>query len=915
MPAHRGYRDRNYSFANQVLTFRTRMGLTQAQLAALVGVHRRSVQNWESGVSYPKAEALRRLLSALLEGGAFTAGEERAEARALWEHAAQEGQAPAGFDEAWFSSALASRAGAGARSDGPGPAPLIGLPPQPTAFIGRADELAAIGRLLDTPACRLVTLLGPGGIGKSRLAIEAAAAFAHRFPDGAAFVGLAPVGAPGEIALAIGDVLGVSFAGQREPSAQLLDALRGRHMLLVLDNFEHLLDGAELVAAILAQAPLARLIVTSRERLDLRAEWIFDVDGLTYPPYELIAHGAPTLAGELSGYSAVELFVQRAAQVHSGAAPPEATLTMIGRICQQVAGMPLAIELAAAGARTLPVAEIERRIRTNLDALTTTLRDVPARHRSLRAVFDHSWSLLNEAERALFSRLTVFRGGWTAEAAAQVAGANLMALANLVGKSLVRQLGAAGASAEGATRYTLLEPLREYALERLAARGELEAMREAHARYYLGVAEAAAAQWDTPTVDAAIGLLEREHDNMRAALRWAREGGRVAVGLSLAAALWRFWRGNGAINEGRAWLAELLARPGDGDAAAAAARLRALRGAAWLASDQHEFALAAQLFEQSMALRRDLGEQVDETQPLLNAARQARAAGEYRRATTLLEEALARHRAQGDRGSSGNAGMGLSLYELALVRRERGDFALARALYEECVAFHRAIGDREGEIAALLGLGDVARDQGDIEATRRYTEQSLAVFRELGIQWAIGFAVNNLAIAACLAGELHSAAALVAESVALFRALKDDSGLAEVLLTQAMVATARGDQATAHAALMEALRRARAVGPQVLVAAAFEGLAALAAEREHHEAAARMLAVAAALRTELGAPVRPIDRPALERATTTTSKRLGAQALAAARAVAEQPRERSLAALTVAASGILSPRGRAQRPT
>ena len=298
--------------------------------------------------------------------------------------------------------------------------PMIGLPLQPTPFIGRSVEVAEIVRLLDDPACRLLTLIGPGGIGKTRLAIAVAASHAGAFADGVAFVALASVGTPAQIVSAIGDTLGFAFAGQPDITAALLGYLRARQMLLVLDNFEHLIDGADLIADILTHTPNITLLVTSRERLNLQAEWLFDVEGLAYPPEEPPTAASIQRLEDLANYSAIQLFVQRAAQVQPGFSLTEATLATIMRICQHVAGMPLAIELAAAGVRTLPIDVIEQQIRTNLDVLATTLHDVPARHRSMRAVFDHSWELLSAPERTLFSYLAVFRGGWTAAAATAV---------------------------------------------------------------------------------------------------------------------------------------------------------------------------------------------------------------------------------------------------------------------------------------------------------------------------------------------------------------------------------------------------------------------------------------------------------------------------------------------------------------
>src|SRR6266545_1233672 len=422
----------------------------------------------------------------------------------------------------------------------------------------------------------------------------------------------------------------------------------------------------------------------------------------------------------------------------------------------------------------------------------------------------------------------------------------------------------------------MLEPIREYALEQLVARGEEKMVRHAHATYYLVLAETAAAQWDSPTAEVAIAQLDREYDNVRAALHWARDGGESTLGLQLAGALWRFWRIRGYYSEGRVWLEELLALDEHpSDATALAARLHALEGAAWLASQQTDYVRATQLFEQSVALHRALGETRGEAQLLGNAAFQARAAGQYGRATALWEDAVARHRALGDRGGIGSGGLGQALYGLGLVLREQGDFAGAAVMFEECIAFHRTLGDGEGMAVGLLGLGDIARDQGDAAQLRRYCEESLALLRKLGVQWAIGCALNNLALGAYQEGDLTRAFALASESVVLFRDLQADASVAEVLITLGQILHAQGDAAAAYAALTEALRLAQAVGLRLLVAAALEGLASVVVAQRQAELAARLLAAASVLRVQMGTPIRPVDQAGVEQMLATARSRLG----------------------------------------
>ncbi|CAA9283043.1 MAG: hypothetical protein AVDCRST_MAG93-3322, partial [uncultured Chloroflexia bacterium] len=416
-------------------------------------------------------------------------------------------------------------------------------------------------------------------------------------------------------------------------------------------------------------------------------------------------------------------------------------------------------------------------------------------------------------------------------------------------------------------RFIMLEPIREYAWEQLVPRGEVAALQLAHATYYHALAETVSAQWDSPTAAVAIAQLDREYDNIRAALQWACDGGDRTLGLKLCVALRKFWQRRGYYREGRAWLEELLALDDNtSDPAAVATVARALYTTAWLASDQHDFARSEQLFGQAMALRHTLGETEDDAHLRLNAARQARVEGKYHRAVALFEEALLHHRSVGNRGSASSGGLGQSLYDLALVRREQGHFADASALLSEGIAFHREIGEREGEVVGLLGLGDIARDQGDALRLREYSERSLAISRDLGIRWATGFALNNLARAAYMEGDLPGALALVDESLSIFRDLQSDASRAEVLITQGHMLLAQGDRPSAYTAFHEALRLAATLGPRLMVASALEGLGSMAAEQGQAVRALHLLGAASRLRVHMGTPVRPADQPAVEHA-------------------------------------------------
>lgn len=875
------YREQDIAFGQIMLTLRTALKLTQTGLANIVGVSRISIADWEAGNKYPKPDNLRKLITYAVEHRAFPVGQEATEIRVLWKAAHQ--KIP--LDERWLAGLL-SEPGVfpplpfDAQVSRPvqRSSPPSGALTQPPPLIGREADLREIARILSSTSCRLLTLIGPGGVGKTSLALAVAAEQGRYFQDGVAFVSLEAVSTPSQIISAIVTALDRSVARQVDSEAALMAHLRDQNVLLILDNFEQVLESRGLVYELLRQAPNITILVTSQARLNLRAEWLFDVVGLAYP-VEASGTDATSPQDALNN-PAVQLFIQRARQIQPHFEPSDAVLASITRICQQVSGIPLAIELAAAGIRTLPTTEIEQQIRKNFDLLSISYQDIPARHRSLRAIFDYSWAMLDPAEQTLVSRIAVFRGGCTPEAAQTVTGATFAALWSLVDRSLLHHSRAAD-EASG-QRFFLLEPTREYALEKLVASAEADRLRQAHAIYYLGLAEAATAELEAGEPDAALRQLDQEQVNLRAALLWARDSGSATLGLQLAGALWRVWRKGGFINEARLWLDELLALDdANTETPALRARLRALTGAAWLATDQGDFDQAVRLFEQTRALRSTLGESEDETILLINAALHARATGDYQRATDLLEDTVTRQRALLASASPIGGNIAPALYCLALVVREHGDFARAEALFKEGIDNYRRTGDREGVAQGELGLSDIARDQGEIARLRAYAEPSLATHREFGIEWAIGFALNNLAQAAYAEGDQSTAFAYSSETVTLFRGLQNLGSLAEGLITLGKIHAAQGETTAAREALLESLRIGWTVGPRLIVACALEGLASVAMQQGKAAEAVQMVGMATALRVQMKTPLRPVDQPVLDWTLTTARETLGEAAFAA----------------------------------
>jgi tetratricopeptide (TPR) repeat protein len=405
-------------------------------------------------------------------------------------------------------------------------------------------------------------------------------------------------------------------------------------------------------------------------------------------------------------------------------------------------------------------------------------------------------------------------------------------------------------------------------------------VRDRHLDWYATVVEQA-----TPRLlgqAAWLVRLDREHDNLRAALQWAVDRNLSTQGLRLAAGLWQFWRTRTYYSEGRRWLAAVLALMSDKqDAMNQGLRASALDGAAWLAEMEHDFAQASSLFAESGTLRRALGQEERTTAALMTAALAARADGNYARATALLDESLAQHRAQRNREGIMQAGLGASLTELAMVLREQGEFARATALNEECLALHSELNDREGMGRALLSLSDVARDTGETERARAYGLESLSIFEELSPRWA-GFSLNNLALAAYLDGDFEQAARRARESETLFRELQAGPSLAEVLITLGRAEGAQGATAPARSHLREALELATAKGPRFLVAAALEAMGVQEIRDGQTQDAVRMLAAADALRQAMRVAVRPADRPDLEGALATACTTMGDDAFATA---------------------------------
>jgi predicted ATPase/class 3 adenylate cyclase len=684
----------------------------------------------------------------------------------------------------------------GLESDFPPPrAPGVaaGLPPHRQPLIGRETELEICQQLLLRDGRRLITLTGPGGTGKTSLAVQLASALLPHFDDGVIFVALASIADPTLVPRAVAHALGVQELGNRPLIEVLIDALVGRHSLLILDNFEHLLPAASFVADLLAACPRLQVVVTSRELLRLSVERDVPVPPLALPPPEAVG------AMQLAGNDAVKLFVARARQARPNFALSDESAPAVGEICRRLDGLPLALELAAARVRLMPPRALLARLDRRLPILTDGPRDLPARQRTLRDTIGWSYGLLDDAERGLFRLLGVFVGGCTLDALETVVGDGswlmgvgrsedpgtsretaypapdtLDALGSLVDKSLVRQ----AEGVDGEPRFSQLETIREFALDQVEATGEAPEARRRHAEYFLQLAETADPRLIGHDQVDWLNRLEADHGNLVATLAWAREaresGGLTARGMSateaglrLAGALHWFWWLGGHVGEGRRWLAEMLAADGN---VAGPVRARAHYAAGTLAMIQGAYDEAYRLLDDGAAMAEALGDPVTQGRCLTyrgivetyfyeaGKLDESRAIATARFSFSLLER------------TDDVWGKALAASQLGAHARRAGEFDAAEEILRRAVSLARATGERYLLGSCLPKLGNLYLDQGDFAGAEPLYREALAAFREIRERWWTARSLQFLARAAIGQGDHLRAALLLGGADALLEA-------------------------------------------------------------------------------------------------------------------------------------------------
>lgn len=755
---------------------------------------------------------------------------------------------------------------------------LSHLPVPLSAFIGRERERATVCALLCRPEIRIVTLTGTGGVGKTRLALSIAEEIRDDFADGVCFVPLASTSAPEQVIPTIAQALGLWEVGDRPLLEQLQAYLHDQHVLLLLDNFEQVIEAASQLADVLTSCPYLTILVTSRAALHLSGEYEFTVPLLAVPDLSQLP-----ASKDLSQVAAVAFFLHRAQSILPDFALTEANARSIAEICVRLDGLPLAIGLAAARIKLLPPQALLSRLSQRLDLLTGGARDLPARQQTLRNTLQWSYDLLSTEEQRLFRQLSVFVGGCTLEAAstAYQAGTTrsidvLEGIASLLDKSLVQQMEQESEE----PRFMMLETIREYGQECLREQGELGVMRHAHAAYYVALVEEANKHLFSAEAGTWLDLLEREYENIRAALLWTLEpeeeqaGSNIEIAALLGRILWRFWSVRGRFSEGRTLLEHILVASERSDAPI---RANALFGAGALIYLQSDYARLEKLGKESLSLFHLLGDQKGIGCSMVALAGIAAEAHDYARARSQAEEALAIFKA-----IDASYFTGLALLILGRLASTLGEYFRAEQLFEESLALYRTFG-YQGEIAwPLIYLARNAISQGDLTRARALLEEARSLFSEIGHKWGLAQALGFLGQVALEQGDVVNAKAYLTESLRLNREVGHRQRVARSLLLLAHSTALEGNLTEAHALYEQSLAIATLLEQKGLIASCLEGLAVVASAQGQSISTVRLWSAAEVMRPNGKASLPPLMREMAEKERTAVRTRLGEEAFAQA---------------------------------